>query len=73
MIIKDNFNKKTVNPLNDYSEIGKGSHSLDKEIEREKQGFIKANMENEVLEKLRGEAPQEENDDTSGDKWDFFR
>ena len=49
MIIKNNFNEKNVNPLDDYSCVGKGSHNVDKEIELEKEGFIKANMENEGL------------------------
>ena len=71
MIIKDNFNSKSVNPLDDYSCVGKGSHSIDKEIELEKQGFIKANMENKVLEELRDN--HDDNDDDDGDKWKFFR
>ena len=41
MIIKNNFNTKSVNPLEDYDCIGKGSHNVDKEIELEKEGFIK--------------------------------
>ena len=72
MIIKNNFNKKNVNPLNDYSGIGKGSHSLEKELELEKQGFIKANMENEVLNNLRDNS-DEDTDNENEDKWDFFK
>lgn len=71
MIIKDNFNSKSVKPLDDYSCVGKGSHSIDKEIELEKQGFIKANMENKVLEELRDN--YDDNDEEDGDKWKFFR
>ena len=72
MIIKNNFNSKNVNPLNDYNGIGKGSHSLDKEIENEKNGFIKENMENKVLQDLRdNDIPCD--DDSSEDKWKFFR
>ena len=41
MIIKNNYNKKSVDPLNDYTGIGRGSHSLDKELEDEKKGFKK--------------------------------
>ena len=73
MIIKNNFNEKSMNPLNDYNSIGKGSHSLDKELEREKQGFIRENMNNPVLQDLRGETSDDEPDDRSEDKWDFFR
>ncbi len=72
MIIKNNFNDKNANPLNDYSGIGKGSHSLEKELELEKQGFIKANMENEVLNNLRDNS-DEDTDNESEDKWDFFK
>jgi hypothetical protein len=71
MIIKDNFNKKDVDPLKDYCGIGKGSHSTDREIELEKQGFIKANMDNKVLQDLRDN--HDDTDDDHGDKWDFFR
>jgi len=72
MIIKNNFNDRNINPLNDYSGIGKGSHSLDKDFEREKEGFIKENMENPILEKLRDNR-DETDDDTSGDNWKLFR
>ena len=71
MIIKDNFNKDNVNPLNDYSGIGKGSHSLDKEFQREKEGFIKANMDNKVLDDLRNN--HDDSDDRNEDPWKFFR
>ena len=72
MIIKNNFNKNSVNPLNDYSAIGKGSHSIDKELELEKEGFIKENMENEVLQELRDNREEIEDDD-DGDNWKMFR
>ncbi len=72
MIIKNNFNDKSMNPLNDYSGIGKGSHSLDKELEQERQGFIRENMNNPVLQKLREDESDEPNDKPE-DKWDFFR
>ena len=71
MIIRNNFNDKNANPLDDYTGIGKGSHSLDKELEREKQGYIKANMENKVLEDLR--TNHDDSDDEDGDNWKFFR
>ena len=71
MIIKNNFNKKNVNPLDDYNGIGKGSHSLDKEFEREKEGFIKENMENPILNDLKYEENDE--DEECGDNWKLFR
>ena len=71
MIIKNNYNDKNVNPLNDYSGIGKGSHSLDKEFEMEKEGFIRENMNNPVLQKLRDN--QDTTEDPNDDNWKFFR
>ncbi len=73
MIIKNNFNTKSVNPLRDYNNIGKGSHSIEKMLEEEKEGFIKANMENEVLANLRDDDTDTEDDNGTEDKWDFFR
>ena len=70
MIIKNNFNSKNIDPLDDYQKVGKGSHSLDNELKREKEGFIKENMANPVLQKLRSEEIEE---DRNEDKWDFFR
>lgn len=71
MIIKNNFNDKNANPLNGYNGIGKGSHSIDKELEKEKEGFIKENMDNPILEDLRNN--DEEDDNQNEDKWSFFR
>jgi hypothetical protein len=71
MIIKNNFNEKDMNPLTDYSGIGKGSHSLDKEFELEKEGFIKENMDNPILEDLR--VNHDEDDDRDEDNWKLFR
>ena len=74
MIIKNNFNDRNATPLNDYSGIGKGSHSLDRELELEKEGFIKENMENEVLEDLRDNNLLPDDDsDSDGDNWKLFR
>ena len=74
MIIKNNFNNKSMNPLEDYSGIGKGSHSLDKELEKEKQGFIRENMNNPVLQNLRDDNNNDDDSsDRNEDKWDFFR
>ena len=72
MIIKNNFNSKSTDPLNDYSCIGKGSHSLDKEFARAKEGFIKENMDNKVLQELRGENSDNE-DLQNEDEWKLFR
>ena len=71
MIIKNNFNKKDTNPLKDYSSIGKGSHSLDMELEQERKGFIRKNMKNKVLEDLR--TNHDDTSDRKEDNWKFFR
>lgn len=74
MIIQNNFNNRDANPLNDYSGIGKGSHNIEKELELEKEGFIRENMENEVLENLRVDNTLPDDDsDSDGDNWKFFR
>ena len=72
MIIKNNFNAKSADPLNDYNGIGKGSHSIDHELEEEKKGFIRDNMKDPFLQKLRNEEKEME-EDIKEDKWDFFR
>ena len=71
MIIKNNYNSKNVNPLNDYCGIGKGSHSLDKELENEKKGFIRENMNNSILKDLREN--HDDSDDRKEDEWKLFR
>ena len=71
MIIKNNFNTKNVNPLDDYSKIGKGSHSLDKELDDERKGFVRKNMNNPVLRNLREN--RDDTTDPSDDKWKLFR
>ena len=74
MIIKNNFNQKNVNPLEDYKGIGKGSHSLENELELERKGFIRSNMQDEVLKDLRNPVDNSnDNNDDDGDKWKFFR
>ncbi len=73
MVIKDNFNKKGVDPLSDYSGIGKGSRSAERELELEKQGYIKANMDNKILDKLRDNSNNDDNNEPKGDPWKFFR
>ena len=71
MIIKNNFNDKNANPLNDYNSVGKGSHSLDKELDDERKGFIKENMDNPILRDLRDN--NDDNFDQDGDNWKIFR
>ena len=74
MIIKNNFNEKDVNPLKDYHSIGKGSDSLDKKFEMQKEGFILENMDNKVIQDvINSDHVFEEDDDEKEDKWDFFR
>ncbi len=72
MIIKNNFNKNSIVPLNDYHEIGKGSKSLDRQFEMKKEGFIPENMNNSVLQDIDRD-DNEFNDDKNEDKWSFFR
>ena len=71
MIIKNNYNKKSVDPLNDYIGIGRGSHSLDKELEDEKKGFIRKNMNNKVLQNLKNN--HDSPNDKKEDEWKMFR
>ena len=74
MIIKNNFNSKSATPLTGYHEIGKGSNSLDRQFEREKEGFISENMNNKILQDIRNQDTEYQEDDNSKeDKWDFFR
>ena len=72
MIIKNNFNSRSMDPIKDYSKVGKGSHSLEHELEMEKKGFIKENMDNKVLQDLRDENKMMD-DDSKENKWDFFK
>ena len=72
MIIKNNFNEKDVNPLKDYHSIGKGSDSLDKKFEMQKEGFILENIDNRVIQDIIDIQHEFEDDDEKKDKWDFF-
>ena len=72
MIIKNNFNSRSMDPISDYSKVGKGSHSLEHELEMEKKGFIKENMNNKVLQDLRDDGKLMD-DDAKEDDWKFFR
>ncbi len=71
MIIRDNFNKNDANPLTDYDSIGPGSHSPEKEMEKERRGFIRANLSDKVLESLRDN--HDDTEDRDEDDWKFFR
>lgn len=71
MIIKNNYNSKNVNPLDDYTNIGKGSHSLDKELDNERCGFIRENMNNKVLQDLKDN--KDNTVEPDDDNWKFFR
>ncbi len=72
MIIKNNFNSRSTKPLTDYSKIGKGSHSLEHDLEMEKKGFIRENINNKVLQDLRYENKLMD-DNQNEDKLKFFR
>lgn len=73
MIIKNNYNEKNVNPLNNYNGIGKGSNSLDKKFEMEREGLIPENLDNGVIQDIINSDHEYEDDDTKEDKWSFFR
>ena len=74
MIIRNNFNERDSTPLKDYHEIGKGSSSLDRKFEREKEGFIEKNMDNKVIQDIMdSDHEYNEDDDQKEDKWKFFR
>ena len=73
MIIKNNFNDKDASPLKDYQGIGKGSNSIDKKIQEEQEGFIKENIENNVIQDIINNDYEYEDDDKKEDKWNFFR
>lgn len=71
MIIQNNFNSKSVDSNNDYTVIGKGSNSLDKNLDTDKR--IRENLENPIIDDiLRSDKEYEEEDDTSDNKWSFF-
>ena len=71
MIIQNNFNSKSVDANNDYTVIGKGSNSLDKNLDTDKR--IRENLENPIIDDiLRSDKEYEEDDDTSDNKWSFF-
>ncbi len=72
MVIKNNYNSKSVEPLNNYTSIGKGSKNKERELEKEKEGFIRENMQNPILSELRNEEKEDE-DERNEDKWSFFR
>ena len=73
MIIKNNFNEKSTNPLSGYHGIGKGRDSLDHKMELEKEGFIPENMDNSVIQDIINSDHEYDVDDKEEDKWDFFR
>lgn len=73
MIIKNNYNDKDVNPLSDYNGIGKGSNSLDKKFELEREGFVRENLDNGVIQDIINSDHEYEEDDSKEDKWSFFR
>ena len=74
MIIQNNFNSKDANHLKDYQGIGKGSHSLDKKFELEKEGFIRENLNNKVIQDvLSKDTEYDTGEEKENDKWDFFR
>ena len=72
MIIKNNFNEKSANPLEDYSSVGR-THDLENEIEKERKGLAKTNLENSILNSLNGNKEEDNDDNRSEDPWKFFK
>ena len=69
MIIKNNFNNKSVNPLSDYKSISK---TRDNNIENvDIESDVDKDIINDILEK--DNEFDEENNDNNNDNWDFFR
>ena len=68
MIIKNNFNEKSIDPLKDYQKIGK----KDEEFEKHS---IKDNLNNQIIKDIirKDNEYEEDDNDSSSDKWDFFR
>lgn len=74
MIIQNNFNSRSDKPLEGYHKIGKGENSLDRQMELEKEGFIKKNLDNKVIQDIiRKDTEFEEDSGEQEDKWEFFR
>ena len=68
MIIKNNFNKKSIDPLKDYQKIG---HT---QYDSQDNKYIKDNLNNQIIKDIiKKDHEYEEDDHESGDKWDFFR
>lgn len=68
MIIKNNFNNKSIDPLKDYNKIGR------KEIDSDENPFIKDNVNNDIIKDIiKKDHEYEEDDNDNHDNWDFFR
>lgn len=68
MIIKNNFNDKSIDPLKDYQKIGR------KEIDSDENQYIKKNVNNDIIKDIiRKDHEYEIDDDDNKDNWDFFR
>lgn len=69
MIIKNNFNKKNTNGLDDYQSISKTrNNNFD-----DKNVFIKENLNNKIIRDIIDSDTEYEDDSKDEDKWDFFR
>ena len=69
MIIKNNFNNKSIDPLDDYQSIGKTrDNSMDNEF-----NTLNNDTKDIIEDILKSDHAFDEDDDDKGDKWDFFR
>ena len=68
MIIKNNFNERSIDPLADYQKIGRG------EIDSDENQYIKKNVNNEIIKDIiKKDHEYEIDDDENKDNWDFFK
>ena len=68
MIIKNNFNSKSVNPLSGYHSI---ANTRDNNIENyEKENDVDKEVINDILD---SDKAFDEDDNDNNDNWDFFR
>ena len=69
MIIKNNFNDKDANPLSDYKSIGRTRDN----IFSDKDDGIEDNLNNEIIKDIIDKDHEYEEEDVTGDKWNFFK
>ena len=69
MIIKNNFNERNVNPLNDYTSLGK---TRENNIEKDNIN-LDQETKNIIDDIIRSDHEYDEENEDVRDKWDFFK